>query len=87
MGMFLGHQQQMRRPRSRIELHVFSRVHPQGVVWFIDPCVLHLKAEEGLVIDSILGTWGLTFSTPCSNTKILHFTKLLCLQLFKEKKN
>ena len=52
---------------------------------FIDLCVLHLKAEEGLVRDSILGLWGLTFSTPCSNTDILHFTKSLCLQLFKEK--
>lgn len=63
----------------------FSRVHPQGVVCFIDLCVLHLKAEEGLVIDSILGTWGLTFSTPCSNTEILPFAKSLCLELFREK--
>lgn len=47
--------------------------------------VLHLKAEEGLVRDSILGIWGLTSSTPCSNTDILHFTKSLCLLSFKEK--
>lgn len=46
---------------------------------FIDLGVLHLKAEEGLVRDSILGVWGLTFSPDSSNTDTLLFTKSLCL--------